>query len=147
MLAPINHPKVKVGERMANIHDEKNALQGFPSAEKALDHGAPGLLDGFRNFGIAIAWKVDNPSGAIQVEEVKQLRATGRLTDPSQIPLLGQCIDGTGLSRIRPACKGHFGTLIGWGIFDPWGAGQKLGLMVKGIQHKGPRKLAPVPGF
>lgn len=147
VLTPINHPKIEISEGVTNIHDQKNAFQGLPAAEKAFNHGPPGFLDGFGNLGISIPWKVHDAACPIEIEKVQKLRPTRCLTDPRKVPLLGQGIDGTGFSRVRAAGKGHFGAFIGWRILHPWCAGQKLGLMIKGIQHGGPRRLTPLPGF
>ena len=95
MLAPFDHPLIKIGERVTDIHDEEDALQRRTLAEVAFNHAPPRLVHPLRNLGITISWEIDQSPLLIQLKKIEQLGTTWRFADPGQGFLLSDRVDGT----------------------------------------------------
>jgi len=119
---------------MPDIHDQKNPPQRLAAAQIAFDHGAPGFMHSFGDLGVAIAGQVHQPSLVIQTKEIEQLGPARRLADSGQVFLVGDRVDGAGLSRVGTAGKGHLQPLIGRRIIKPGSARQITGFLIERIQ-------------
>lgn len=124
---PFNHVLIKGLERMANIHQQYEALETLAFAQVASQLLLPLLFDLKGDLGEAISGQIDQARMVIHGKEINQLGAARGFAGSCQLVLGGQCIDAAGLSSIGSTCKGYLGPLVGGALLELAGARQEAG--------------------
>ena len=126
---PLQHVHVGLFERVANVHQDDQPLQGLPALQIFRQGFLPLELHFQRDLRITVAWQVDQTLARFEFKQVDQLGATRCLTGTRQVLVLGQGIQCRGFARVGAPGKRNLDTPIMWQVADVGCAGHKMHLI------------------
>lgn len=100
LLKPGNESFLFVTGVASHIHEAESEDELRAVAEVTLDGGSPLLANGFRDFGPAVPWEVDDDESVLNVEEVNQLGASGGRRDTGELAAVAEFVDEGGFADV-----------------------------------------------
>ena len=110
---PFEHLHIELGRPDLAVDEHEDHQERVAFEQVALDHRLPSGTGRASDFRESVPRKIDECGAARKLEQVDELRPTGRVRDVSELASIRQRVDQRRLPHVRSPDHGHLGRRVG----------------------------------